>query len=100
MVQRRTLFPLISKILFFLGYGLPDGYEKATAAAGLLLQTISWGPGDNIETQLRVIKTLPIMERVAIRLGWIEAKVDTSDEWAQAQRINTILALQSMVFTT
>jgi capsular exopolysaccharide synthesis family protein len=46
-------------------------FEKQTTLEGLYAKTISWSGGDDIETQITVIKSYPVFERVAERLRLI-----------------------------
>jgi len=44
-------------------------FEQSTALSGLLVEVLSYSTGDNIETQATLIKSYPILEEVARRLG-------------------------------
>ena len=46
-------------------------FEKETTVAGLYAKTMSWSQGDNMETQLSVLKSYPVLKRVAGELGMI-----------------------------
>ena len=104
VILATALLGLLSFILAYVNKPVPlyrstasVQIERTVAPTGLLVHSIAWGSEDNIETQLRIIESLPIMERVATRLGWIQQQADTTDEQAQAQRIKRILGLQNMV---
>ena len=46
-------------------------FEKETTVEGLYARTISWSQGDDIETQLSIINSYSVLEKVAERLGLI-----------------------------
>ena len=46
-------------------------FEKETTVEGLYARTITWSGGDDIETQITVIKSYPVFQKVAEKLGMI-----------------------------
>jgi Mrp family chromosome partitioning ATPase/uncharacterized protein involved in exopolysaccharide biosynthesis len=44
-------------------------FEQSTALSGLLVEVLSYSTADNIETQATLIKSYPILEEVARRMG-------------------------------
>ena len=44
-------------------------FEQSVALTGLLVEVLSYNTGDNIETQASLIKSYPILEEVARRMG-------------------------------
>ncbi len=48
-------------------------YEQSTSLAGLLVEVLSISPGDTIETQATIIRSFPVLEQVAKRLGKLPA---------------------------
>src|SRR5437660_2854870 len=44
-------------------------FEQSMALTGLLVEVLSYNTGDNIETQATLIKSYPILEEVARRMG-------------------------------
>ena len=44
-------------------------FEQSVALSGLLVEVLSYNTGDNIETQATLIKSYPILEEVARRMG-------------------------------
>jgi len=50
-------------------------YEKHPGLAGLYGRGYYWSSGDDIQTQLAVVKSYPVMERAAERLGKIPRKI-------------------------
>jgi capsular exopolysaccharide synthesis family protein len=49
-------------------------FEKETTIEGLYARTITWSGGDDIETQITVIKSYPVFQRVAQKLGIVQRK--------------------------
>ncbi|MFH1490782.1 MAG: AAA family ATPase, partial [Pseudomonadota bacterium] len=54
-------------------------FEKETTVEGLYARTISWSGGDDIETQMSIIKSFSVFERVAEKIGLIPKKEDKRD---------------------
>ena len=46
-------------------------FEKDTTVEGIYAKTMSWSEGDDIETQLSVLKSYPVLKRAAGELGLI-----------------------------
>src|SRR2546426_5318187 len=44
-------------------------FEQSTQLSGLMVEVLSYSTADNIETQVTLIKSYPILEEVARRLG-------------------------------
>jgi uncharacterized protein involved in exopolysaccharide biosynthesis/Mrp family chromosome partitioning ATPase len=44
-------------------------FEQSTSLSGLLVEVLSYSSADNIETQVTLIKSYPVLEEVARRLG-------------------------------
>jgi succinoglycan biosynthesis transport protein ExoP len=40
-------------------------FEKSVSPLGLYAKVFSWGPGSDIETQMAVIKSYPVFQKVA-----------------------------------
>src|SRR5712692_542577 len=54
-------------------------FEQSTSLAGLLVEVLSFSPGnDPIETQATIIKSFPVLEQVAKRLGKLPAMSATA----------------------
>src|SRR5918996_4670548 len=82
IVRRRRLIVVASTILvallaFWLGKNKVSEYqataavkfEQSTALSGLLVEVLSYSSSDNIETQATLIKSYPVLEEVARRMG-------------------------------
>src|SRR5436190_778199 len=44
-------------------------FEQSTSLSGLMVEVLSYSTSDNIETQATLIKSYPVLEEVARRLG-------------------------------
>lgn len=84
-------------------------YERSTTATGLLQETVSVSEGSDIATQAEVIRSFPVMKRVAIQLGLIakdiEAPVldkglDEKSVKPTPEFLNIIYGLQSKIEAT
>jgi len=58
-------------------------FEKETTIEGLYAKTITWSGGDDIETQISVIKGYPVFLSVAEKLGLIQRKGKKGGELKQ-----------------
>jgi capsular exopolysaccharide synthesis family protein len=58
-------------------------FEKETTVEGLYARTITWSGGDDIETQITVIKSYPVFQRVAEKLGIIQRQGEKGGELKQ-----------------
>jgi capsular exopolysaccharide synthesis family protein len=47
--------------------------EERKSMAGLLVELLTWGPGDTMATSAELIKSRPIMDEVAKRMGLVSA---------------------------
>ncbi len=75
-------------------------FEKETTVEGLYAKTITWSGGDDIETQISVIKSFTIFEKVAQRLGLIPKAALPADSSAQGDVARVVDHLQSKVEVT
>ena len=68
-------------------------YEQSTQLSGLLVEVLSYSSADSIETQVSLIKSYPILEDVAKRLGRLpqtvpgEALRESKSYWATLDAI-------------
>ncbi len=82
IVRRRRLIVVVSIVVaaavgFWVGQNRVPSYqatsavkfEQSTALTGLLVEVLSYSTADNIETQATLIKSYPILEEVARRMG-------------------------------
>ena len=58
-------------------------FEKETTVEGLYARTITWSGGDDIETQITVIKSYPVFQRVAEKLGIVQRRGKEGGELKQ-----------------
>jgi polysaccharide biosynthesis transport protein len=75
-------------------------FEKETTVEGLYAKTITWSGGDDIETQISVMKGFTIFEKVAQRLGLIPKTSLPPDSPAKGGIARVIDNLQSKVEIT
>jgi len=75
-------------------------FEKETSVEGLYAKTITWSEGDDIETQISVIKGFTIFEKVAQRLGLIPKTSLPADSPPKDSVVSVIDNLQSKVEVT
>ncbi|MFB0522039.1 MAG: GumC family protein [Desulfatiglandales bacterium] len=70
-------------------------FEKSVSPLGLYAKVFSWGPGSDIETQMAVIKSYPVFQKVALAMG-LTGKAEDSDT-----RLGQVITnLQSQVKVT
>lgn len=81
-------------------------YERSTTATGLLQETVSVSEGNDIATQAEVIRSFPVMKRVARQLGLIaqtldaqtmEKAIDEKSIQQSPEFLNVIYGLQSKI---
>jgi len=69
-------------------------FEQSTQLSGLLVEVLSYSSADSIETQVTIIKSYPILEEVAKRLGYLKetssgtAARESKSYWAALDSIN------------
>jgi len=69
-------------------------FEQSTQLSGLLVEVLSYSSADSIETQVTIIKSYPILEEVAKRLGYLKetppasASREAKGYWAALDSIN------------
>jgi len=75
-------------------------FERETTVEGLYARTISWSMGDDIETQVSIINSYSIIEKVAERLRLIPKADVPPESPMKAKVIRVIEDLQSKVEVT
>jgi uncharacterized protein involved in exopolysaccharide biosynthesis len=75
-------------------------FEKETTVEGLFAKTISWSGGDDIETQLSVIKSYSVFEKVAEKLGLIPRGAKKEDSQLRSGIVGIVEGLQARVKVT
>jgi uncharacterized protein involved in exopolysaccharide biosynthesis/Mrp family chromosome partitioning ATPase len=69
-------------------------FEQSTQLSGLLVEVLSYSTADSIETQVTIIKSYPILEDVAKRLGYLKevptgaASREAKGYWGTLDSIN------------
>src|SRR3990172_610273 len=109
IVRRRRLIIIASTVLVALlsfwfarqkvpiyGATAAVKFEQSTQLSGLLVEVLSYQPGtDNIETQVTLIKSYPIVEETAKRLGRLpetasgQALRESKSYWAALDAIGS-----------
>ncbi len=74
--------------------------EKSATMAGLYLETLTYGETSNLDTQAAVIKSIPIMEFVAKKMGLIDEKLTPDEIRKEARYINRVLGIRNQVSTS
>lgn len=72
-------------------------FERETTIEGLYAKTISWSAGDDIETQISIITSYPVLQEVAQRLGLIPDRDDTEEDRLKSNVIGIIEGLKGKV---
>ena len=72
-------------------------FERETTVEGLYAKTMSWSGADDLETQISVIKSYSIMEKVAEKLGLIPKKAPGEESPSESQTANIVGGLQARV---
>ncbi len=74
-------------------------FEKSSIATGLNLQTFSFSAGDDMQTQMAIIKSFFIIEPVAQKLGMIPANLKSDEIRNNSKYISIINMLKNAVQT-
>jgi polysaccharide biosynthesis transport protein len=72
-------------------------FDKETTVEGLFAKTMSWSGGDDIETQVSVIRSYSVFEKVAEKLGLIPQRLKKDDGQLRANLANIVEGLQARV---
>jgi capsular exopolysaccharide synthesis family protein len=75
-------------------------FEKETTVEGLYAKTITWSGGDDIATQISVIKSFTVFEKVAQRLGLLPKGVISGGSSVRGDVAKVVDDLQSKVEVT
>lgn len=71
--------------------------ERTTSIGGLFLEVITFSPGDTLATQTVMIRSFPVLERVAKRLGLIPRDLPSDTVRKDPKYSRVISRLQSMI---
>jgi Mrp family chromosome partitioning ATPase/uncharacterized protein involved in exopolysaccharide biosynthesis len=71
--------------------------EESSTISGLYMQTISWSPWNNMSTQVVIIKSFPIMEKVARRLGYLPEGLSSEQVRNANEYLAVVLRLKGQV---
>jgi succinoglycan biosynthesis transport protein ExoP len=75
-------------------------FERETTLEGLYAQALTWSGGDDIETQISLIKSYTVFEKVAENLGLIPKTSPSPENVRKPQIVSLIGSLQSKVEVT
>ncbi|MBI4620317.1 MAG: polysaccharide biosynthesis tyrosine autokinase [Desulfobacterales bacterium] len=73
--------------------------EESTSLTGLYMEALSWSARDTLETQAAIIKSYPVMEKVAKRLGFLDKDLTYDEIRRKREHLNTILDINDRVST-
>ncbi len=95
-----SVFLVIASTIFYTNKQIPIyrtscrvKIEQRKSVAEILTELVTWSPGDVISSQANLIKSYPIMEKVAERLKIINPEMDES------QQMGRIKGLQAQITT-
>jgi succinoglycan biosynthesis transport protein ExoP len=71
--------------------------EHSSSLAGLFVELFTYSSGDNLATQARIIKSFPVMERVAKRLSHIPQETTTEEIHKSQALLQIISDLQDKI---
>jgi tyrosine-protein kinase Etk/Wzc len=71
--------------------------SQSNTVAGLILQVFTYSPGDNLATQTRILTSLPLMGRLAQKLGRIPEDLTFKEIMERPDFVAEITQLQSQV---
>ncbi len=74
-------------------------FEQTTSLTGLLMEVLSFSPADTIETQAAVVRSFPVMEQVAKRLGELPESTPADVVKESKSYIGVVSALTARVKT-
>ncbi len=74
-------------------------FEQITSLTGLLVEVLSFSPADTIETQAAIIRSFPVMEQVAKRLGDLPEGMSAETVKESKSYVGVISALTARVRT-
>ena len=81
-------------------------FEQSTQLSGLLVEVLSYSSADSIETQVTIIKSYPVLEDVAKRLGQLKetptgaASREAKGYWGTLDSINAKLRVARVPSTS
>jgi len=119
IVRRRRVIIIVCTVLVaLLSFGLARQkvpvyqattavkFEQSTQLSGLLVEVLSYSSADSIETQVTIIKSYPILEDVAKRLGYLKetptgaAAREAKGYWGALDSINAKLRVSRVPNTS
>ncbi|MEK7804753.1 MAG: hypothetical protein AAB264_03480, partial [Planctomycetota bacterium] len=74
--------------------------DRSSSVTGLYLQMVSYDKSGSLDTQATIIKSIPIMELVAKRLGVIREDLTSDEIRREARYIDRVMDMRSWVSTS
>ncbi len=74
--------------------------DRSSSVTGLYLQMVSYDKSGSLDTQATIIKSIPIMELVAKRLGVIREDLTSDEIRREARYIDRVMDMRSRVSTS
>jgi len=71
--------------------------ERTNTLTGVYLQAITYNPEDNIATQAEVIRSFPVLQKVAQELGYVDSRATFDHVLSDDAAVSAILDLMSKV---
>ncbi|HEV8475222.1 MAG TPA: AAA family ATPase, partial [Methylomirabilota bacterium] len=75
-------------------------FEQSTSLSGLLVEVLSFSSGDNIETQVSLVKSYPVLEEVARRLNKLPQTASTEAVRESRAYLTTLESLGGKIKAT
>lgn len=72
-------------------------FDRSTAISGLMTEMMEFSEGNNITTQMEVIRSVPVMVRAAQKLALLDEDVDPRDVRGVPEVLVTVYALKDQV---
>ena len=74
--------------------------QRSGTMTGIYMESLSWNPEDNISTQAEVIRSFPIMQKVAQELGYLDSNLAVNEILSDENAVSTIIGLTGYISTT
>lgn len=74
-------------------------YDKSQTLAGMITTVFYWSPYDNIYSQTKIIKSFPVLEKAAKRVGLLDEELESVDILTSKEYRGVISLLEAQVET-
>jgi uncharacterized protein involved in exopolysaccharide biosynthesis/Mrp family chromosome partitioning ATPase len=72
-------------------------YDKSQTLAGLITTVFYWSPYDNIQSQIKIITSFPVLEKTAKALGLLEETVTSKEILTSKDYMSIISMLETQI---